>query len=71
MTVENDIEKKIDKLSKIKEATGLSQEKIAREMGVSIQTSHNWLTGKTRPKSELQITSIDRFIGKYSDYLKK
>ena len=70
LAVENEVEDKIQKLIKIKKATGWSQEKLAREMGVSIQTSHNWLNYKTTPKSENQIASIDRFIGKNAEYLK-
>lgn len=64
-------EDKISLLIKIKKVTGFSQEKMAREMGVSAQTGHNWLNRKTTPKSDNQLASIDKFIEHYKPYLDK
>jgi len=45
---------------------GLSQEKVARELGISSRTVFRWLHKKNEP-SELALIQIERLIEKYKD----
>ncbi len=52
-----------EKLRAIRKRKGWSQERLARELGVSFQTIHRWETGKFEP-SQLAQEKIDRLIEK-------
>lgn len=54
----------VKKLKKIMEKHNFSQEKVAREIGVSSKTVLRWLRGKHQP-SELGSLQIKKFIRKY------
>jgi len=69
-TVQDQAEERMERLNKIYKKSGMAQESMSQEMGVNRQTINNWLTGRTMPKSRLQIDAIDRFILKYLSYLK-
>ena len=49
------------KLRAIRRKKGWSQERLARELGVSFQTIHRWETGKFEP-SPLAQEKIDRLL---------
>jgi|AntAceMinimDraft_15_1070371.scaffolds.fasta_scaffold72890_1 DNA-binding XRE family transcriptional regulator len=51
------------KLKAIRKEKGWSQERLAREIGVSFQTIHRWETGKFQP-SQLAQEKIDRLLEK-------
>ena len=50
-----------EKLRAIRKRKGWSQERLARELGVSFQTIHRWETGKFEP-SPLAQEKIDRLL---------
>ena len=50
-----------EKLREIRRKKGWSQERLARELGVSFQTIHRWETGKFEP-SPLAQEKIDRLL---------
>ena len=50
-----------DKLKAIRKKKGWSQERLAKELGVSFQTVHRWETGKFEP-SHLAQEKIDRLL---------
>lgn len=50
-----------EKLKKLRSKKGWSQERLARELGVSFQTIHRWETGKCEP-SPLAQEKIDRLL---------
>lgn len=54
----------IKKIKKIMEEQGMSQEKAAREIGVSSNTVFRWIHGKNNP-SDLGLLQIYKFIKKY------
>lgn len=62
---------RIDDLKTIKKKTGLSNEKIAREIGVTVTTIHRWFNLGAEPKSEAVLDSIDRFLGKNRNILNR
>lgn len=51
----------IEELRKLKDAKGFSQEKLAREIGVSLQTVNRWLIGKFNPSVHV-LDKIDKFL---------
>ena len=57
--------KEIENLKKIMKNLGFSQEKVARELGVSSKTVSRWLKGESEP-SELAKYQIKKFIKKHS-----
>ena len=62
---------RVDDIKAIKKKTGLSNEKIAREIGVTTNTIHRWLNTGARPTSDAMIANIDRFLGKNRQFLNK
>ena len=62
---------RIDDIKTIKKNSRLSNEKIAREIGVTTNTIHRWINMGARPNSEAMIANIDRFIGKNRQFLNK
>lgn len=60
---------RIEQLKKINHA-GMSQERIAREIGVSLSTVQKWLAGQFAP-SLLAEKSIDAFIYKNLSKIQK
>jgi len=54
---------RIEKLKEIMQAKGLTQEQLAREIGVTVRTVVRWLHGDSEPKG-LSIIAIDEFISK-------
>ncbi len=50
-----------EKLREIRKKKGWSQERLARELGVSFQTVHRWETGKFEP-SHLAQEKIDKLL---------
>ena len=60
--------KEIEKLKKILEKEDMSIEKAARQIGVSFQTTFNWLVGKHQP-SELALIQLRKFIKKHERYV--
>lgn len=57
--------KMIDDLKRIKLEKEISQEKMAREIGVSLQTVTRWLNGKFNPSLHVE-SKIAAFIAKHS-----
>lgn len=68
-TVQEERAERIEKLAIIWKKSGMSQQTIAVELGIAIQTVHNWLTKKRVPRSMTHLQALDRFIGKNSTYL--
>jgi DNA-binding transcriptional regulator YiaG len=66
-----EMQDRIASIRQIKKNTGLSNEKIARGIGVTMNTVHRWLNVGDEPKSDAVKSNIDRFIGQYIKYLKK
>jgi DNA-binding XRE family transcriptional regulator len=56
---------RIERLMTIKKNTGMSQENMAREIGVSLHTVNRWFKGKFSPMTHLEY-KIDDFIKKHS-----
>ena len=57
------IKNEIDKLREFKDSSGLSDYKIAREIGVHPQSIRNWLTGRNKP-SDLAWNVLKEFLAK-------
>ena len=55
---------RIEKLIEIKKQTGMSQEAMAREIGVSLGSVNRWMKGKFEPSVHV-CALIDRFIEKH------
>ena len=55
----------IEKLKEIQNKTGKSQETMAREIGVTLNTLNRWMRGKFNP-SLLANDRLELFIRKYS-----
>jgi transcriptional regulator with XRE-family HTH domain len=55
----------IDRLKEIKKKTGLSQEAIAREIGVSLPTVTRWFKGKFEPNVHVR-PKVEDFVQKHS-----
>lgn len=51
----------INKLKELSKEQGISQEYIAREIGVSLQTVSRWFRSKSKPHGFLQ-NRIEKFI---------
>ena len=54
----------LEELKEIMEKEGLSQEKLARILEVSLGTVMRWFQNKNKP-SDLALIQIRKFIGKY------
>ena len=54
----------VELLRKFKEKSGWSYEKIAREIGVSMLSVQNWISGKFKP-SRLAEKEINFFLKKH------
>jgi DNA-binding XRE family transcriptional regulator len=54
----------IDRLKKVKNKTDMSQEKLAQEIGVTLQTVHRWLNGKFEPSIHVE-KSLKDFLKKH------
>lgn len=65
------IANRIDDIKLVKKKTGLSNEKIAREIGVTIGTIHRWFNAGVEPKSDAVLANIDRFLGKNRQFLNR
>lgn len=57
--------KEIEKLKKVIKNLEFSQEKVARELGISSKTISRWLKGENEP-SDLAKYQIEKFIKKYA-----
>lgn len=53
----------IEKVKAIKEAKQMSQEDIAREVGVSLNTVYRWMAGKVSPSVHV-LDKIQAFINR-------
>jgi transcriptional regulator with XRE-family HTH domain len=58
-----EIKKKIEKIKKYREENGISQEKMAHQLGISYRTLHRWEHGITSP-SKLALQQIEEFLKK-------
>ena len=54
-----------EKLKIIKDFSGLTQEKLAKELEVSFATLNSWINGRSVPHKKKQ-SQIDEFYAKYS-----
>lgn len=54
-----------EKLKLIKDYSGLTQEKLAKELGVSFVTLNSWINGRSIPRKKKQ-NQIDELYAKYS-----
>jgi len=54
----------LEELKKIIKKEGLSHEKLARKLGVSLGTVVRWLQNKNKP-SDLALAQIRKFISEY------
>lgn len=57
-----------DRLRKARKASGLGQEHLAEELGVSPTTYQNWEYGRTQPKAE-QIVQLANLLGVGTEWL--
>ncbi|MFH1314290.1 MAG: helix-turn-helix transcriptional regulator [Candidatus Eisenbacteria bacterium] len=53
-------------VKEVRKQLDLSQEDLARELGVSFATVNRWETGRTRP-SRLAIAQLDAFCGRMTE----
>lgn len=60
-----EVEEAVERLKQIKAEKGMSQEKMAREIGVSLQTVTRWLNGKWHPSIHV-LDKVNLFIAKNS-----
>ena len=54
-----------EKLKIIKRLSGLTQENLAKELGVSFATLNSWINGKSKPHKS-KLSSIDKLLSKYA-----
>jgi Fic family protein/DNA-binding XRE family transcriptional regulator len=54
-----------EKLKIIKRLSGLSQESLAKELGVSFATLNSWINGKSQPRQG-KLKSIDKLLSEYT-----
>lgn len=54
------------KLTQLRKTTGFSRERIARQVGVSMQTIYRWETGQTTPRSEAHASLFSAFEAKHT-----
>ena len=52
MKIEDKMKSDVKKLEKIREAHGWTQKKMASEVGVTLQTYHDWKQDRKRPSIE-------------------
>lgn len=56
---------KIARLKRVLHATGYTQLQTCHELGVSFGTVNNWLCGRTVPRSDQQLKTIDAFLDRF------
>lgn len=54
-----------EKLKIIKKLSGLTQENLAKELGVSFATLNSWINDKSKPHKK-RVESIDKLLSKYT-----
>jgi len=60
------VQEKIDRLKKVRQTMGWSEEVCAYHLGVTYSTLNRWERGESLPKSRLVLKAIDQFLAKYA-----